>query len=377
MCPPGYIGSRCEKFDYCAWQLAQQGSPPCQNGGTCQSVPSTAIGTYDADGIGGDCKLPFTFKQITFNQCVRSNIVGPPFACGVEVKAGKDYVDLGSWSPGPVFTIEGWVKPKLHLTGRKIIFGSVDSCNGWGLSMNNDKFSYMFRPKSGCTALRVSSTVGYIDQWHHVALTQDGNTMTLYVNGTKRHSAATRPTFVGSAASFRVGGAQCCLNQNWAGIVKNLNVWKKSLGATEIMKIYKNPLAPFNVTDNVIRNHLIAAYDFGDNPSAACTGGVDHGNDDWTPKDGEVISGIHCNIGLFYIPPGVTVTVAPWKRTKNSNTGVNGTVTIFAKDILIKGSLLADDKGYQGGATPTGAKQSGNQGESFSCKSAVKKSSIL
>jgi hypothetical protein len=132
------------------------------------------------------------------------------------------------------------------------------------------------------------------------------------------------------------------------------------------MKIYKNPLAPFNVTDNVIRNHLIAAYDFGDNPSAACTGGVDHGNDDWTPKDGEVISGIHCNIGLFYIPPGVTVTVAPWKRTKNSNTGVNGTVTIFAKDILIKGSLLADDKGYQGGATPTGAKQSGNQGESFS-----------
>ena len=57
---------------------------------------------------------------------------------------------------------------------------------------------------------------------------------------------------------------------------------------------------------------------------------MDHKNADWTPSDGEIISGIHCNIKLFYIPPGVTVTVANWKRTKNSNSGVNGTVTIYA-----------------------------------------------
>ena len=55
------------------------------------------------------------------SHCSSSLQVGPPFACGVSTNGDKDYVDLGSWSPGVVFTIEGWVKPKLHLRGRKVL----------------------------------------------------------------------------------------------------------------------------------------------------------------------------------------------------------------------------------------------------------------
>ncbi|XP_062504844.1 uncharacterized protein LOC134181591 [Corticium candelabrum] len=366
ICPTGYVGSRCETFDYCAWQLAQQGSPPCQNGGTCKSVPATAIGTYDGDGIGGDCKLPFRYKQMDFSGCVDSNVVGPPFACGVATNGGRDYVDLGSWSPGTVFTLEGWVKPTLHINGRKTIFGTMDACRDWGVVMNNDKFGFAYQPKSGCSVTKVTTTKGWTDQWHHVALTQDETTMTLYVNGTSRGSAATKPKFLGSAASFRVGGEICCGNNYWPGVVKNLNVWKKSLGATEIMKLYKNPPPkPFDVADNVIRNHLIASYEFGEKTTPTCTGGKDHKNADWIPKNGDIISGIHCNIKTFYIPAGVTVQVDGWVRTKNSNTGVKGTVTIHAQDILIKGTLHANGKGYVGGARPTSGKGSGKQGESF------------
>ena len=38
--------------------------------------------------------------------------VGPPFSCGSLFDGTREgYIDLGMWSPGPVYTMAAWVRP--------------------------------------------------------------------------------------------------------------------------------------------------------------------------------------------------------------------------------------------------------------------------
>ena len=46
--------------------------------------------------------------------------VGPPFACYVQTDGVSDYVGLGWWSPGIVYTFEGWFRPTKYAAGRKV-----------------------------------------------------------------------------------------------------------------------------------------------------------------------------------------------------------------------------------------------------------------
>ncbi|NOZ00384.1 MAG: fibronectin type III domain-containing protein, partial [Deltaproteobacteria bacterium] len=72
-------------------------------------------------------------------------------------------------------------------------------------------------------------------------------------------------------------------------------------------------------------------------------GGTDHDGADWTPSNGEEIGGIHKNIGTFMVSKGTTVFVAGY------NGASGGRLEIYAKDILIEGTLSAEGKGFGAG----------------------------
>src|SRR5690349_20391282 len=74
------------------------------------------------------------------------------------------------------------------------------------------------------------------------------------------------------------------------------------------------------------------------------TGGGDHSGSDWTPADGDLIAGVHTNIGLFRVAGGATVRVAPWDGTQF------GSVEIRAEVVTIEGTLSANGSGFGGGA---------------------------
>ncbi|KAK3265772.1 hypothetical protein CYMTET_25572 [Cymbomonas tetramitiformis] len=88
------------------------------------------------------------------------------------------------------------------------------------------------------------------------------------------------------------------------------------------------------------------------------SGGTDHAGGHWIIDSNIAISGIHCNLGLFEIKSGVTVTVIPWNGTHH------GTIQIFARYVHILGTLTATGSGYKGGARPTIISSGGYQGES-------------
>jgi len=77
--------------------------------------------------------------------------------------------------------------------------------------------------------------------------------------------------------------------------------------------------------ENAVNHGLVGYWDFGESKHPFCQG-ADHQGGDWTPRDGEVISGVHCNISRFIIPEFTTVSVAPWDGSTDS-----GKVEIFAR----------------------------------------------
>ena len=57
--------------------------------------------------------------------CVRVRVcvcvqAGPPFACGTFFDGVDDTIDLGTWSPGPVYTLATWVSPAITDTRQRV-----------------------------------------------------------------------------------------------------------------------------------------------------------------------------------------------------------------------------------------------------------------
>ena len=49
--------------------------------------------------------------------CVQA---GPPFACGTYFDGVDDTIDLGTWSPGAVYTLAAWVSPGVTDARRRV-----------------------------------------------------------------------------------------------------------------------------------------------------------------------------------------------------------------------------------------------------------------
>ncbi|MEO8376199.1 MAG: hypothetical protein ABI579_00895, partial [Candidatus Sumerlaeota bacterium] len=64
-----------------------------------------------------------------------------------------------------------------------------------------------------------------------------------------------------------------------------------------------------------------------------------------TLANGDVIWGLHRNIGTLTIPSGVTVTIKPY----NPNTESSGELTVIAHHVAIAGTLTGDGAGFTGG----------------------------
>ncbi|XP_065840055.1 uncharacterized protein [Oscarella lobularis] len=364
-CLPGSRGSNCEEFlDGNRFNFCAQGKGlVCQNSGTCENIIKTAITAYGGDGSQETCKFPSTWLGEPVTQCVSNCLVGPPFACYVQTDGVSDYVGLGWWSPGIVYTFEGWFRPTKYAAGRKTIMGKINHCSKMGVALDNGKFALIYTPLTGCSNSSHTAktrTIGHINQWHHVAMTVDGTNARLYVNGSLLKTVQTRAAYPLPPEGFSLGNEYCCSNNGFAGDIKSFTVWKRALKRTEIVEHYNKPVKDFNATHHVIYNRLASHYDFCTILQPDCRG-TDHGNRDWSPADGDVVSGVHCNVRTFAIEANITVKVEPW----TNNSANFGTLKVYAYDIIIRGTLTAKGAGYKGGEQSTKSNSSGKQGESF------------
>jgi hypothetical protein len=85
---------------------------------------------------------------------------------------------------------------------------------------------------------------------------------------------------------------------------------------------------------------------------------MDHGGGDLIAVNGSVIWGVHTNVGLFQVPQGVSVRVAPY----NGSDTQRGMVEVFARTIDIGGEIDASGAGYTGGGGGGGSGGVSSQG---------------
>jgi hypothetical protein len=141
-----------------------------------------------------------------------------------------------------VGTVAAWVKAG---ASQSTWVGIV--CND-NLDNDTDGYCLFMRGDSGHFGLHVApaagpycelqSTASYLDDaWHHVAITWDASTATIYVDGAAVNSLASACAAVSGAFSLKIG-ASGNLAQYFTGSVDDVRIYNRALSAAEVQGLY-------------------------------------------------------------------------------------------------------------------------------------------
>jgi hypothetical protein len=145
-----------------------------------------------------------------------------------------------NFGTGP-FTIDFWEKSSSTTT--TIMFalalGSY-SFKNLEFDFNDGSGLYLYWNSSGANRISVGSLGAYTDgQWHHIALTRSGTTMTLYVDGSPVGSATYAPAIDVSNTGFNYIGAHALgYSLTWKGEIDEVEIFNRALSASEIRGIF-------------------------------------------------------------------------------------------------------------------------------------------
>lgn len=132
-------------------------------------------------------------------------LFGPAF----KLDGTDDFVDLGTWNLGSVWTIEAWINPASVPGGRRTIVGGMGECRDWGLVMQEKELGLAIREPGVCTLTISSGTVAQPNRWHHIVGASDGVAARVFVNGELKRSAPVEANYIGTAQGVRIGGEVC------------------------------------------------------------------------------------------------------------------------------------------------------------------------
>ncbi len=179
--------------------------------------------------------------------------------------SGAQHVTLPSGSGLPVydtsgapFTLSFWVNaPQQH---QRVFYSEASSSNS--LSRYNigtgrvntgtmDRLRMEIRNSSGIFILRAETSATVFDNtWHHVAIVDQGGTVTLYVDG-----AVDFGNF-----SYGISGSQGTVDQiefgRWAGLATCCNF----IGTLDDFRVYPYALSVFDVATVMANGTLVAGY---------------------------------------------------------------------------------------------------------------------
>ncbi len=139
-------------------------------------------------------------------------------------------------------TLEAWVKPSTVTEAwRDVIYKGNDNYllegttpNGGGVPAGGGTFEANFVATYGTAPLAVNT-------WTHLALTYDGATLRLYVNGVQVASQAQTGNLVTSANPLQIGG-DSIFGQYFQGTIDEVRIYNQALSPSEIQTDMGTPI---------------------------------------------------------------------------------------------------------------------------------------
>jgi hypothetical protein len=145
------------------------------------------------------------------------------------------------------FTSMLWVKAK-DLTGDHQVLLSKWQPSGannamWVVELNTGTYTPQFVTKKGADAndVLVSPTDLIKDQWHHVAVSYDGVSKRIYIDGVQTNTSSLTGNLNSNNGILAIGAHNITGDQNWFnGSVDELMMFNRSLSAQQILALYEN-----------------------------------------------------------------------------------------------------------------------------------------
>ncbi|HEV2210475.1 MAG TPA: LamG-like jellyroll fold domain-containing protein [Verrucomicrobiae bacterium] len=163
-----------------------------------------------------------------------------------DFNGGAQYVQVPnspSLNPANAITIETWVYPtNVPATDSMVIVGKDDAASErqYDLALVTSGTGLAFRPHVGVPGgfiFYTGTTPVSLNHWYHVALTYDGTTLKLYVNGVQDGSLAVTGPVLATSQPLCIGGLT---SGPWyfRGLIDEVSLYSRALSATEIEAIY-------------------------------------------------------------------------------------------------------------------------------------------
>jgi hypothetical protein len=227
---------------------------------TLQSQTVTACGEYTSPS-GAKYSLSGTYVET--NNCVQTtyNVTINPIVVVDKYLHldGTDYISLGSSITNSLsnnFTIEAMVFSSGFNNSINAIFNTItSSVNGSpGLAFYVNNWNTSDRKvvaEINQNVKLISNTALALNQWHHVAITKNGSTFSIYINGVLDISNTF--TYTNNTTNAIVGAFNTFGNYSFSGGLDNIRIWNKSLTGTEINQSRNNSI--FGSQPNLVANY--------------------------------------------------------------------------------------------------------------------------
>jgi len=233
--------------------------------------------------------------------------------------------DANSLDLSAGMTIAAWLRPTAIGGRRTAVLKEGASSPVYSLYANgagNSPFAEVVTPG---TAFDLGGTVQLpLSTWTHLAVTYDGSTMRMFVNGDLVSSRAATGAIVTSADPLRIGGNPA-RGEYFQGRIDDVRVYNRALAASEIQADLNTPAGGQGAPDTAPPAVLVTAP-----VSAATIGGSVSVSADASDDVG--IAGVRFRLdGVDLAPEDMT---APYSVSWNTTTAANGshTLTAVARD---------------------------------------------
>ena len=140
-------------------------------------------------------------------------------------------------------TLEAWVRPSaLGTSWRTVLFKERSGGVVYSLYANQYSGLPVGQVYIGGEQNATGIAQLALDTWTHVAVTFDGTSLRLYVDGTLANTTAVSGAMGGSDGPLRIGG-NAIWNEWFDGLIDELRIYDRALSPTEIQTDMQTPVA--------------------------------------------------------------------------------------------------------------------------------------
>ncbi|WP_141384574.1 LamG-like jellyroll fold domain-containing protein, partial [Flavobacterium flevense] len=220
------------------WSIMSASSSSCGN----SAVFSSAT---DPDAVFTADPGSYTLRWTLSNGCFDEKNITIIDCKSVDFDGSNDYVSFkDNYNLNSNFSIETWVKPN-SINGIRTVFSrknAGDNTKGYDLSIVNGQVQFNWYTASGANTITTGSYGIATDRWYHVAVTFDGSTYKLYIDGLEIATKSGAAPLQTSANVEALLGAMDQLSTNipvnyFHGWVDEVKIWNKALAVEQIRQM--------------------------------------------------------------------------------------------------------------------------------------------